>query len=68
VSRHYNMPVEIAKYFFGSEVDYISVRKEYNEFWSSLTEQEKDYYRTLDLKTGLVCEGKNLCERHRPKR
>lgn len=27
---------------------------EYNEFWKSLSPEQKDYYRNVDIETGLV--------------
>lgn len=42
-----NSVFDLAK-FFGTEERPMEVR-EFNEFWSSLTEAEKAYYRTAKL-------------------
>lgn len=50
---HLNMIDAFVHYFFGdTSREYF---QEFKEFWLSLTPEEKRYYRTVDLNTGLPC-------------
>lgn len=46
-----NSIFQIAKYFHSG--DQPIRREELLEFWSSLSDSEKEYYRKVDLETGL---------------
>lgn len=43
---------QIAKYFQTDEK--FVTAQEFREFWDSMTEEEREYYRNVDLKTGLL--------------
>lgn len=54
----FNITTDLMRYF-GLTVDFHienTTLAEYREFWESLTDEEKMYYRTVDLTTGLVPE------------
>jgi hypothetical protein len=57
---HHNSMWRLATYFFGHEFAPGSPHSpqewiEFREFWLSLSDDERRYYRTVDLKTGRPC-------------
>lgn len=47
-----NTPKALQEYFSTPEKKV--TLKEYKDFWTALTDEEKDYYRRVDLTTGLL--------------
>lgn len=61
---HRNSLNALGKYFLGLDTHTNAGRDMFFEFWKSLTIDERDYYRSLDLETGLPCVDPRCSFRH----
>lgn len=55
VNQHCNTLPRLLQYFFGVGVKDSDLRDEFLMFWGSLTVEEMNYYRSVDLDTGRPC-------------